>query len=212
MDCVLTLDVGSSSARTLLFGFDGKQIPSFGSQVKYRAHTTDDGGWEIDPKEVIAYVARALTETCEQMRAKGAKPVAVAIDTFWHSILGVGADGKPTTAAFHPFDTRSARAAAELATRVDNLGQHARTGCMLHSSYPPAKLLWLSEAQPDDFRAAATRWMSVGEYLFLRFFGKPVASTSMISACGLWDQNSNDYDPEMLAALPVKREQFADPE
>ncbi len=202
--------MGSSSARTLLFGFDGKEIPGFGSQVKYHAHTTEDGGWEIDPKEVTGYVAQAITEVCEQMRTKGVKPVAVAVDTFWHSILGVDADGKPTTAVLHPFDIRSANAAADLTKRVDNLGQHARTGCMLHSSYPPAKLLWLSEAQPAAFRAAA-RWMSVGEYLFLQFFGKAAASTSMVSACGLWDQNRNAYDEEMFAALPVRREQFADP-
>jgi gluconokinase len=208
LDCVLTLDIGSSSTRTLLFGFDGKQIPGFGSQIKYHPHTTEDGGWEIDPKEVTGYAARAITETCEQMRLKGAKPVAVAVDTFWHSILGVGADGNPTTAVLHPFDTRSANAAAELAKRVDNLGQHARTGCMLHSSYPPAKLLWLSDAQPAGFQAAA-RWMSVGEYLFQVFFGKAAASTSMVSACGLWDQNRSTYDDELLAALPVKREQFA---
>jgi gluconokinase len=144
------------------------------------------------------------------MRAKGAKPAAVSVDTFWHSILGVASDGKPTTPVFHPFDNRSAKAAAELATRVDNLGQHARTGCMLHSSYPPAKLLWLSGAQPEAFRATA-HWMSVGEYLFLQFFGKAAASTSMVSACGLWDQNLNTYDEELLAALPVTREKFADP-
>jgi gluconokinase len=33
----------------------------------------------------------------------------------------------------------------------------------------------------------------------------------MVSATGLWDQNRNDYDPEILAALPVSRDQFAPP-
>src|SRR5581483_11881346 len=143
-------------------------------------------------------------------RAKGVRPAAVAVDTFWHSIVGVGADGVPTTPILHPFDTRSAQAAKDLASRVDNLGQHKRTGCMLHPSYPPPKLLWLSKEQADAFRAT-TRWMSAGEYLFLEFFGKASASTSMVSAGGLWNQNANDYDEEMLAALPIKREQFADP-
>ncbi len=210
MDCILTLDVGSSSARTLLFGFDGRQIEGFGSQVKYSATTTEDGGWEIDAKELTGFVAKAFSDVCGQLRAKGVKPAAVAVDTFWHSILGVDDQGAPTTPILHPFDNRSAQAAAELANRVDNLGQHARTGCMLHPSYPPAKLLWLSEARPDAFRAA-TRWMSAGEFLFLEFFGKAAASMSMVSAGGLWDQNRNEYDAEMLAALPVKREQFADP-
>ncbi len=75
MDCVLTLDVGSSSARTLLFGFDGKQIENFGLQVPYRARTTVDGGWEIDPAALTAITARAITGICEQMRASGIKPI-----------------------------------------------------------------------------------------------------------------------------------------
>ena len=33
----------------------------------------------------------------------------------------------------------------------------------------------------------------------------------MVSATGLWDQNTLDYDAETLAALPVRREQLADP-
>jgi gluconokinase len=208
VDCVLTLDVGSSSARTLLFGFDGRQIENFGSQVEYHAHTTADGGWEIDPAELIRISASAIAKICEQLREKKIKPAAVAVDTFWHSILGVGPDGNPTTALLHPFDTRSADAAKDLAKRVDNQAQHRRTGCVIHPSYPPAKLLWLSQTQPEAF-PRTKHWMSAGEYLFLKFFGKASASTSMVSASGLWDQNANDYDPEILAALPVSREQFA---
>jgi gluconokinase len=208
VDCVLTLDVGSSSARTLLFGFDGRQIANFGSQVPYRAHTTADGGWEIDPAELIAISTTALTSICEQMRAKSIKPAAVAVDTFWHSIVGVDATGNPATPLLHPFDTRSASAAKQLAQRVDNRAQHKRTGCVIHPSYPPAKLLWLSETQPEAFRRAK-HWMSAGEFLFLKLLGEAAASTSMVSATGLWDQNKNDYDPEILAALPVTRAQFA---
>jgi gluconokinase len=33
----------------------------------------------------------------------------------------------------------------------------------------------------------------------------------MVSATGLWDQNASNYDPETLAALPIRREQLADP-
>jgi gluconokinase len=210
VDCVLTLDVGSSSARALLFGFDGKQLQGFGSQVEYRAHTTADGGWEIDAAELTGIVTQAIDAVCEQMRAKGVKPAAVAADTFWHSLVGVDEAGNPTTPVLHPFDTRSAAAAKELGGRVDNRAQHARTGCVLHPSYPPAKLLWLSRTQPDAF-AKTKRWLSAGEFLFLRLIGKAAASTSMVSATGLWDQNRSDYDPEMLAALPVSRDQFAAP-
>jgi gluconokinase len=53
--------------------------------------------------------------------------------------------------------------------------------------------------------------MSVGEFLFLKFFGVARASTSMVSAGGLWDQNKNAYDAELIDALPIRREQLTDP-
>ena len=211
MDCVLTLDLGSSSARTLLFSLDGNQIEGFGSHVQYRAHTTTDGGWEIDPTELTSIAVRAIGEICAQMRGNRAspvKPVVVAVDTFWHSVMGVDSDGNPTTALLHAFDSRSASAAQRLGKRLDNAAQHKRTGCVIHPSYPPAKLLWLSETQPEAFQRTK-HWMSAGEFLFLRFFGRAVASTSMLSAGGFWDQNANNYDAEILDALPVSREQFA---
>ena len=211
MDCVLTLDVGSSSARTLLFGFDGKAVEGFGSQIRYHAKTSEEGAWEIDAAEMTRIVAQSIDGACEQLRAKGIKPAAVAVDTFWHSLAGVDGEGNAVTPILHPFDGRSADAARRLAKQIDNLKQHRRTGCMLHPSYPPPKLLWLSETQPEVFRAAQ-RWMSVGEFLYLRFFGKAAASTSMVSAGGLWDQNRGVYDDELLEALPVTREQFANPE
>jgi gluconokinase len=208
VDCIVTLDVGSSSARTLLFSLDGREVEGFGSQVPYRAHTTPDGGWEIDANQLADIAARSIGEICAQIRGKDIKPIAVAVDTFWHSIVGVDADNNPSTALLHPFDTRSAGAAQDLAGRIDNTAQHKRTGCVIHPSYPPAKLLWLSQTQPEAF-SKTSRWMSAGEFLFLKFFGRAAGSTSMVSASGLWDQNANGYDSEILAALPVSLAQFA---
>jgi len=142
------------------------------------------------------------------MKASGLRPAAVASCTFWHNVLGVGEDGRPTTPVIHLFDTRSAGAAKRLAERIDARRQHARTGCELHASYLPAKLLWLSEARPDVFRVTR-RWMSFGEYLFLKLFGKAVASTSMVSGSGLWNQHENSYDEEILTVLPIERSQLS---
>jgi gluconokinase len=208
LDCILTLDIGSSSARALLFAMDGQAIPGFESRIPYQASTAASGAWEIGAGELTQIVAQALDSLCSQMRSRNIRPAAVAIDTFWHSILGVDGGGKAVTPVLHPFDSRSAEAAKRLAQRIDQARQHSRTGCVLHPSYPPAKLLWLSESQPEAFRAAR-RWMSFGEYLFLKLFGKPGCSTSMISASGLWDQNANAYDREILDALPIQEAQLA---
>src|SRR5262249_55281924 len=85
---------------------------------------------------------------------------------------------------------------------------HARTGCVFHSSYLPAKLLWLSQAQPGVFRRAR-RWMSIGEFIFLKLFGRPICSVSMASATGLFDQNLCAWDGEVLAALSIDPDQLS---
>jgi len=187
---------------------DGQAISGFDSHIPYQANTTEAGGWDIDAAALTQIAVQAVDAIHAQMRLQKIRPGAVAIATFWHSILGVTADGKAVTPVLHPFDSRSAEAAKKLALRIDNARQHSHTGCVLHPSYPPAKLLWLSEEQPEAF-GAATRWMSFGEYLFLELFGAAACSTSMISASGLWNQNANDYDREILDALPIKKEQLA---
>lgn len=205
---VVTLDVGTSSARSMLFDGDACVVDGFGTQLPYEVSTTADGGVEVDADVLAELVFKALDAIQAQVAAAGLRPAAVGCCTFWHNILGVGADDRPTTPVIHLFDTRSAAAARELGEKMDGRAAHARTGCVLHPSYVPAKLLWLSQSAPEAFRAAR-RWMSFGEYLFLKLFGKAVASTSMVSGSGLWNQNENRYDPEMLRVLPISGDQLS---
>jgi gluconokinase len=204
---ILTLDVGSSSVRTLLYDSNGRQVQGLGSQIGYEMATTEHGGVEMDADQLSALAIRSLTDIHTQLVEQALACSAIAFCTFWHNLLGVDASGRPVTPILHPFDNRGADAASQLARRIDGAAQHARTGCVLHPSYWPAKLLWLSESNPEAFHAAA-RWMSFGEYFFLKLFGKPVGSTSMVSGSGLWNQNENHYDAEMLSVLPIDRAQL----
>jgi gluconokinase len=179
-------------------------MEGYGAQVPYRIHTTPDGGAEVDPEALAQLTIDCLDELHRQVEAAGFRVAAVAGSAFWHSFCGVDDAGRTTLPILHLLDTRS----AEQVARVPNA--HERTGCVPHSSYWPAKLLWLAANRPDEFRAT-DRFFSFPEYLYLKLLGSPRASTSMVSATGLWDQNKSDYDPETLAALPVRRDQLADP-
>lgn len=200
----VSLDVGSSSVRALLFDSEAHQMEGFGAQVAYRIRTTPDGGAELDADELLEHALDCLDELHRQIEAACYKVTAVGGSAFWHSFLGVDAAGKPTLPILHLLDTRC----VPYVDRVPDA--HARTGCMPHSSYWPAKLLWLAEHRPEQMSATA-RWISFPEYLFQKLFGRARASTSMLSATALWNQNAHDYDAEMLAALPIRRQQLPDP-
>jgi gluconokinase len=178
-------------------------MEGYGAQVPYRILTTSDGGAEVDPETLAQLTIDCLDELHRQVHESGFRIAAVAGSAFWHSFCGVDAKGRPTLPILHLLDTRSAEQVAQVPDT------HVRTGCVPHSSYWPAKLLWLAAHRPDEFRATK-QFLSFPEYLFLKLFGSPRASTSMVSATGLWDQNASDYDPEALAALPIRRGQLAD--
>ena len=180
-------------------------MEGYGARLPYQPQTTPDGGVEIDPEKLAELAIDCLDGLHHQVHAAGLKIAAVGGCGFWHSFLGIGENGKPTLPILHLLDTRS----ASEVPRVPDA--HARTGCVPHSSYWPAKLLWLQKNRAAEF-AATRSLLSLPEYLFLKLFGRAGASTSMISATGLWNQNANDYDDDLLAHLQIDRRMLARPE
>lgn len=206
---IVTLDAGSSSVRTALFNAAGQEQDGFGSHAAFQITTTHDGGAELDAQAMLKLCAGCLSTVHEHLISSNIKPAAVAVDTFWHSLLGVDSQGKPTTPILHLFDTRSTGEVADLKQRLDPTQVLQRTGCPLYPSYWPSKLLWLAKRRPDQFNATQ-RWISFGEYLALQFSGVSRESTSMMSGSGLWNQAGNDYDDLVLSVLPVSRRQLTD--
>lgn len=199
---ILALDIGTSSCRAICFTPHGQAL-SGASRVRYQPMVTPDGGATLDPEALVAAVVRAI----DGLRLD--RPVAaVGLTTFWHSLLGIGRDGRPVTPVFLWMDHRSDHDAELLRALLDPTRVHARTGCFLHSSYWPAKLHWLRRAQPETF-AAAARWLSFGDYLIEQLTGQPApTSVSLASATGLFDQTTDQWDRELCAAVGVTPEQL----
>lgn len=205
---VLAIDVGSSSVRALVFDRLGRSVSQLKVRLPYQMQTAADGGVEVDADAIVRLVTAAIDRILDRTGRRRADVQAVALSTFWHNVLGVGADSRPVTPLLSWADTRSRSAADMLRRTLDERAIHARTGCRLHPSYLPAKLLWLSQTQPDRFRQAA-RWVSIGEYLYGRFFGHATVSVSMASATGLFDLRNGVWDAEVLAAMPVQADRLS---
>jgi gluconokinase len=205
---ILTIDVGSSSVRASLYDRTGRYVNNTEVQLPYSFTTTSGDGAELDADELVDLIARAVDGTLWLVKDKADRIVGVATSTFWHSVLGVNQEGRPTTPILTWADRRAADDAAELRGRLDEAAVHGRTSCVLHSSYLPAKLLWLSRSSPEAF-SRTERWISPGEYLQGRLFGRTWVGTSMASATGLFDQNQMGWDAEVLEALPIEESQLS---
>jgi gluconokinase len=200
---VVAIDIGTSGLRTFLFDARGRPVASATAHRDRPVRTSTDGEATVDAGERVRATADAIDETLAAAGRRASDIAAVATSTFWHSLLGVDARGRPTTRVLTWADTRSRAQAAALRTELDPVATHARTGCTFHASYLPAKLRYLRETAPDAF-ARTTKWMSLGEYLYFRLFAGTRAAHGMASATGLYDQRSRRWDEPVLAHLRLR--------
>ena len=217
---VLALDVGSSSTRACAYDERGRQLGEC-AQRKYSARTTRDGSAELDAGELV--------QAAEAVLGGAGAADALGSSCFWHSLVLLDAHDEPLTPVLLWQDRRGAAQAEALAARLDQQAQpltpvlawqdrraaaqaealaaqldqdavHERTGCMLHPSYWPAKLVWLAE---QGTLSRARHVVSFADYLFLRLTGELRTTLSTASGSGLLNLRTRSWDGELLGELGI---------
>lgn len=200
---VLAIDIGTSSIRATVYG-RGLQPLRAGAQIHYTWRTGADGSVEASVASMERATASAIDRALAGMRSS---VDAVAIASFWHSLLGVDERGRPVTAAIPWSDTRSVAQVEQLRGRIDERAVHARTGCRIHTTYWPARLRWFAEREPKTFRRVR-RWTTFPAYLERRWLGRTAESRSQASATGLFAHATGAWDPEMCEASGISSDQL----
>ncbi|MCO1655736.1 gluconokinase [Pseudonocardia humida] len=203
---VLAMDVGSTASRGDVYDAAGRPVGGDRSKVAHEFRTGADGASEIDPDQVVDELAEIITELAAA--APEGRIGGVALDTFASSLVGVDADDRAVTPCYTYADSRCGAQVRALRREHDEEQVRQRTGVRLHSSYLPARLRWLRETDPDRF-AAARRWMSLGEYAYLRLLGTTAAGTATAAWTGMLDRHTGRWDPEMLAAAGVEPDRLS---
>ncbi|MDQ5826250.1 MAG: gluconokinase [Chloroflexota bacterium] len=201
----LAIDVGSSSLRTNLFTAEGGQVPGCEAQIAYDVRVTPDGGVEIAPEYLLGRIFEAIDGTLALAGEHAGAIRGVGMCSLVSNVMGIDALGHPTTPIYTWADTRSAGEAAQLRGLLDERAVHERTGCYIHSSYLPARLLWLRRAMPEAYERTA-RWITLGDWLYLRLFGEAGQSLSVASWSGLLDRHALDWDAPWLDYLGLNRD------
>jgi gluconokinase len=204
---VLAVDVGSTGTRGDVYDATGSPAAGGRCKVAHQFTTAADGTSVIDPDAVTAEVAQVIGTLAGRWPA--GRIAAVALDTFASSLVGVGPDGSAVTPCYTYADSRCAEQAAALRRELDEPAIQQRTGCRLHASYLAPRLRWLQAVQPGAF-TAATRWMSLGEYAYLRLLGTTAAGTSIAAWTGLLDRRTGRWDAELIAASGLRPGQLSE--
>lgn len=203
---LLAIDIGTSGIRAALFDDCGSEIEGSSvstNRMSLRLNDISTSDADALRLQVFQTIDAALFEA--KFLEATTRIELIAVSCFWHSLVGIDAAGEATTPVFGWADNRGAAAVSELRSKLNEADVHARTGCGLHPSYWPAKLLRLRNETPELFYRT-TNWLSFAEYVALELFGETAVSVSMASGTGLLNQRTCEWDPQMLEALDISIE------
>ncbi|HEY0443282.1 MAG TPA: FGGY family carbohydrate kinase [Candidatus Limnocylindrales bacterium] len=195
----MAIDIGSSSVRAELFDERGRPRRGTFAQVAYRPTVDVRGGVAVEFPRLL----EVLSQTLDLFVARAGKDLdraaGVGISCFLHSLAGVGKDGRPVTPLLTWADTTSAGDAARLRERLDETALWQKTGCPIHASYWPAKILHLRSGAG----AAAASWAGAPELLFAELTGERLMDVSQASGTGLLDRRTGTWLPDVTRAVDV---------
>ncbi|MCY4114296.1 MAG: gluconokinase [Chloroflexi bacterium] len=197
----LSLDIGSSSARAALYDARGRRVRKTAAKIDHRFLSTTDGGVTADAEALSDRVIEAIDEAMARADSRTRDIAAVGCSVFASSIVGVDAAGEALTPVYTYADVRNAADTAALRDEWDAPALYDRTGCPLHASYLAPRFRWLARTQPE-LLASVDRWVSFGEYLYERLFGRPCGlGVSAAAWSGLLDRRAMGWDRTTLDAL-----------
>jgi gluconokinase len=205
---IVSIDIGTSSVRAMIFDGWGRAVEGLEARKAHEIQTTSDGAAEADPDAILQFIFECLDQLMGKTGALESRIGGVAACTFVNNLLGIDGEHRAVVPLTTYADTRSEGEVARLRSDFDEASGHDRTGCRFHPSYLPARLRWLSRAQPGPFRRV-TRWVSIGEYLELKLFGDTAVTYSVASWTGLLNRMRLTWDGPLLAGLQIRKRPHA---
>ena len=114
---LLALDIGTSGVRAALFDERGSEVAGQSIRVDSRATSLADFG-AIDADVLLDHVGETLDVLFANFYESDTRIELIAVSCFWHSMVGVDDDGRPTTPLFGWSDRRAAQVSWSTARRI----------------------------------------------------------------------------------------------
>ena len=194
----------------MIFDRHGTALDGARVQIPYPTRTTPDGGAEIESAALIQVIFDCIDSVVAHAGPHSGRIAAVVMDTLVTNVMGVSADGMPVTPLYTWADRRGSEFVRWFRSALDHAAYTERTGCRVHTSYLPVRLLWLAASRGTSQLRPTAYWLSIGEYLLFKLFGIRRVSPSVASWTGLLNRHTNDWDDETLQALPIWRQQLSE--
>ncbi|HEY2420564.1 MAG TPA: gluconokinase, partial [Neobacillus sp.] len=205
---VIGVDIGTTSAKSVLYTKDGTVISNNGIEYPLFSPTPETA--EQNPEEIFWAVINSVKKTMQESHVQPEDILCVSFSSAMHSLIAVDPYGKPLTECITWADNRSSDWVEKIKTEMNGHEIYRRTGTPIHPMSPLSKLVWLRNDYTELF-SKSDKFISIKEYIFYKLFGKYVVDYSIASATGLFNIFTLTWDDEALKIAGVTPDQLSEP-
>lgn len=202
-ELVIGLDIGTTSAKAVVFELNGKLIAEAEEMVE--TYYPNPGWAEQSPAEVETATTEALKQVIEKVDTENL--LGIGISCAMHSLICLDEQYNPLSQMLIWSDTRSSELAEEF-MKHEGKSIYARTGTPIHPMSPLMKLMWMKENNYKPYEEASY-FMTMKEYLLYKWYRKKVIDYSMASSTGLMNVSELDWDKEALELVGIKHDMLS---
>lgn len=209
MKCILALDQGTTSSRSILFDREGKVRAV--KQQEFRQHYPRPGWVEHNPEEIWESQQETAREAMHQAGVHCEDIEAIGISNQRETtVVWNRKTGKPIQNAIVWQDRRTAEICTTLKADGTESVFHEKTGLRLDPYFSGPKLKWLLD-HVDGARAQAERgelaFGTIDSWLLWKLTHGKRHSTDVSNASRtlLFNINTMDWDDELLELLDIPR-------
>lgn len=198
--CILGIDIGTTSVKAVAFEENGRILAH--ATTKLTLISLEETAGEQDPYEVYEKLLGVIVDVLRSVRDQNFYVQLVGCSAAMHSIMPVSADGQPLGNALTWLDGRAFKEANQIWQEENGRELYRKTGTPIHAMSPMVKLVWMQRNKPEIFHAAS-KFVSLKEWVWYQWFGVWEVDQSMASASGLLNIRSRQWDDDALSFLQI---------
>jgi gluconokinase len=209
MDCIITIDLGTSAVNVFALDMQGKVIGTM--KGSYPTFHTDPDYSEQDPEQIFITVLYVLKNFLNEMiHPRNYKVVVICFSAAMHSVLPVDKQGIPLGNAITWADNRAKREARELKGTAAGKKIYSATGTPIHPMSPLIKITWLKNHDKARFDQTS-KFMSIKSYIIQQLTGENIIDYSLASATGLFNIHTIKWEQDALDFAGITADKLPDP-
>lgn len=203
---LIGVDLGTTSTKAVAFNLAGQVL--FSTYQEYPILTPQPTYSEQNPHDVFAAV---ITTLAEVIKFVGPQSITgIGFSSAMHSVIALNQAGNLLTNCLIWADNRSEQEAEALKQTELGYQIYLHTGTPLHPMSPLCKLLWLKKNNPAVFQETS-KFISIKEYIFYKFYGRFLIDYSLASATGLFDIRTLTWYQPALNLIGISGHQLSEP-